>query len=184
MNDNRIYFKDNPWPEGHPIKEFLWTAEIRNDDVWFNFHLESADYYSERDIEDEEDMEYESDWKAPGVWGNFHSCTLSTNSWHYGGFKVCSAKDYSEDFLNGRELQVDMYPENIDDWDDYAFHIYLLGHDAAAMHKIKFIRNTDATFNIEWSGKLALAYVGDYNFKYDFNTRITNIKAPTPRPAE
>ena len=55
---NRIYFKGNPWPEGHPVKEFKWSASIRDGYVWFDMHLESQDYYSERDIEDDEDTEY------------------------------------------------------------------------------------------------------------------------------
>jgi hypothetical protein len=49
MERNRIYFKDNPWPEGHPIKEFVWSARIEGSDVWFDMHLETENYYSERD---------------------------------------------------------------------------------------------------------------------------------------
>jgi hypothetical protein len=178
MKENRIYFKDNPWPEGHPIKNFTWSAEIREGDVWFHFHIETDDYYSERDIENDEDVEYESDWHAPIVWGNYHRCTMSTNDWHNGGFRACSKEEYTEEFLDGLEIKVDMDPDSIDDWDDYAFHIYLLGHDAVAKHKIKFIRTNQSKFDIEWSGKIAQAYVGDYNFKHDFKTLIKGVEAP------
>jgi len=44
--DNRIYFKNNPWPEGHAVKNFAWTAEVRDGMVWFHFHLETDDYYA------------------------------------------------------------------------------------------------------------------------------------------
>ena len=50
---------------------FAWSVRIKDGEVWFDVHLESADYYSERDIEDDENVEYESDWKAPIVWGNY-----------------------------------------------------------------------------------------------------------------
>jgi hypothetical protein len=176
--DSRIYFKNNPWPEGHLLKNFVWEAEVKNGDVWFNFHLETTDYYSERDIDDEDEIEYESDWKAPIVWGNYHSCTLSSNEWHNGGFKICSLKDYSQDFLDGLEIEVDSNPEQIEDWENLAFHIYLLGHDAVAKHKIKFIRTGKSTFDISWCGKIAQAYVGDYEFKHDFHTTIKSVKEP------
>ncbi len=179
MKENRIYFKGNPWPEGHPIKEFRWTARIEHDAVWFDMHLETADYYSERDIEDNEDVEYLSDWAAPIVWGNYHSCTLSTNNWHNGGFKVCPLEQYSAEFMDGLVLEIDSNPEAIEDWDELAFHIYLLGHDSAAKHKFKFERvgKTDV-FNIIWSGKIAQAYVGDYEYKRDFSTLISGVKLP------
>jgi len=176
--EHRIYFKDNPWPEGHPLKKFIWSAELRSGEVWFHFHLETAGYYSERDIDDDEDKEYESDWKAPIVWGNYHSCTLSTNEWHNGGFKICSEEEYSLELLDGFEIEVDRNSEGTGDLGDLAFHIYLLGHDAAAKHKIKFVRIGRSTFSIEWSGKIAQAYAGDYDFKHDFNTKINGVAAP------
>jgi len=182
--DNRIYFKNNPWPEGHAVKDFCWTAEVREGMVWFHFHLETDDYYAERNIDDGEDAEYDSDWQAPIVWGNYHRCTLSTNEWHDGGFKVCPEAEYTEALVDGLELEVDMHPDAIEDWDDFAFHIYLLGHDAAAQHQIKFVRTGPATFDIEWSGKIAQAYVGDYNFKHDFSTRLVGIKMPELTAAE
>ncbi|WP_394165509.1 hypothetical protein [Neptunomonas phycophila] len=179
MELDRIYFKNNPWPEGHPVKEFNWSASVRDGFVWFDFHLETKDYYSERDIEDEEDTEYPSDWAAPIVWGNYHACTLSTNYWHEGGFKVCALSDYSPEFLDGLELEVDPNPENIEDWDDLAFHIYLLGHDSAAKHTIKFERIDESlNFKITWVGKIAQAYVGDYEYKHDFNVIIKNVSFP------
>jgi hypothetical protein len=77
MEADRIYFKDNPWPEGHRIKVCVWSAKEVDGDVWFDMHLESFDYYSEREIEDDEDVDYPSDWAAPIVWDNYHSSTSS-----------------------------------------------------------------------------------------------------------
>jgi len=45
---NRIYFKDNPYPNGHLIKEFKWSARVFSEDgLWFDFHLISDNYYAE-----------------------------------------------------------------------------------------------------------------------------------------
>ncbi|MFS1524466.1 hypothetical protein ACL7TT_10185 [Microbulbifer sp. 2304DJ12-6] len=173
MKKNRIYFENNPWPEGHPIEVFEWAATVKNGEVWFDFNLDSDAYYSERDIEDDEGVEYESDWEAPIVWGNYHACTLE------GGFKVCKASEYNPDFLDGYEVLVDMHPDNIEEGDEPAFRIYLLGHDAAACHKIKFLRNPEnGKFSIIWHGRIALAYIGDYEFRHNFNAKLTDLDMP------
>jgi len=180
MDVNRIYFKGNPWPEGHAVKQFAWSATVRDGYVWFDMHLESEDYSAERDIDDDdEDIEYASSWEAPGVWYNYHACTLSSNNWHEGGFKVCRLQDYSPEHIDGLEIAVDPNPESIEDWDDLAFHIYLLGHDSAAKHRIKFERIGDSlAFTIVWAGKIAQAYVGDYEYKHDFNLVLTDVVFP------
>lgn len=178
---NRIYFVDNPWPEGHLVREFVWEADLRDDEIWFHFHLTTENYNSERIIIDDEEIEYESDWKAPIVWDNFNSCTLSTSEWHEGGFHVCSCKDYSESFLDGKLLEIDKHPELIKDWSERAFAIYLLGHDGVANHKIKFVRTADSLFDIYWSGKIAQEYVGENEFKHEFNTVLKGVTFPKAR---
>jgi hypothetical protein len=177
--ENRIWFANNPWPEGHLIKEFQWTAEIRDGLVWMSIHLESADYYSEREIDDD-GVEYDSDWQAPIVWANYHSCTMSCTEWHHGGWAVCPVEKFSLEFLNGYEASVDPLPDSAEtDFDDLAFNIYLLGHDAVAGHKIRFTRQGGSDrFEIEWSGKIANAYVGNYNYRHDFRAVIFGIPAP------
>ncbi len=179
MEADRIYFKDNPWPEGHPVKEFTWSAKEVDGDVWFDMHLKSADYYTERYIEDDDDADYPSGWAAPIVWGNYHACTLSSNYWHDGGFRLCAKADYTPDFLDGLEVEVDPSPEAIEEWDDLAFHIYLLGHDAVARHRIRFERiGTTTRFKIIWSGLIAQAYVGDYDFKHEFSVIVSSAEFP------
>ena len=143
-------------------------------------HLKSADYYAERDIEDDESAEYPSDWAAPIVWGNYHSCTLSSTYWGNDGFRVCAKADYTPELLDGLELTVDPEPEALEDFEDLAFHIYLLGHDAVAKHKIRFDRIGETSqFRITWSGNIAQAYVGDYEFKHEFSLVISSADLPT-----
>jgi hypothetical protein len=179
MEKDRILFQDNPWPEGHPIKVFAWDSKLVDGDVWFDFYLETADYNGERYIEENEDIEYNSDWEAPIIWSNYHRCILSSNYWHCGGFRVCPEAEYSFEYLDGLELEIDINSKYSGDLQSLAFHIYLLGHDAVAKHKVKFIRSGDTNrFDIQWSGKIALAYAGDYEFKHDFIAMITDVAAP------
>ncbi|MBK1832378.1 hypothetical protein JIN77_16690 [Verrucomicrobiaceae bacterium R5-34] len=180
VEDDRIWFKGNPWPEGHPIKKFKWSSEVRDGVVWFHMHLESEDYYSERDLYDPEPTEHDSDWEAPIVWGNYHSCTISSSKWHNGGFPVCSVEEYSLDYLDGHVAIVDPLPISSDaDLDELAFHTYLLGHDSVAGHSIRFVRRSGSDrFDIIWDGKIALVYAGDYDYRYNFNARISDVVAP------
>ena len=180
--ENRIYFLGNPWSEGHLIYDFEWEAEVRENDVWFTFHLGTDDYYAERDIEDDKDTEYDSDWEAPIVWGNYHSCILSATNWHDGGFRVCSLEDYSLDRLDKHVFKVDSPPpdlKSMSEEDDLAFYIYLLGHDAVADHRIEFTKQKNSDlFDLQWSGKIALAYAGDFEFKYAFEAHLFDLEAP------
>jgi hypothetical protein len=176
----RIKFAGNPWPEGHSVAVFRWLAERRGEDVWFGFHLESANYYAERDVEYDEESEYSSDWEAPIVWGNYHKCTISSDEWHYGGFLACPLAEYCAERIDGLTVQVDPLPLDLDsEYDDRAFHIYLLGHDAVADHRITFERVSNKNlFNIHWRGKIALAYVGDYEPKHSFHAEILGVELP------
>ena len=63
---DRIHFPGNPWPEGHALTEFAWTARVVDGVVWCDLHLRSADYYAERDIELDEggDEDLGSSWEA------------------------------------------------------------------------------------------------------------------------
>jgi hypothetical protein len=88
---DRIVFAGNPWPEGHAIARFEWTADIRDGQVWFGFHLESANYYAEREGDDLGDEA--TDWQAPIVWDNYHRARISSTYWHRGGFVVCALTD-------------------------------------------------------------------------------------------
>ncbi|MGG3889713.1 hypothetical protein [Metabacillus fastidiosus] len=185
---DRIYFWDNPWPNGHPIINFEWSAHFKykgGDEsagemgLYFDLHLETADYYKEDDEdEDDDNDEAESDWKSKIVWNNYHSCTLSSTEWDNKGFLVGSDKmPFNPETLDGKEFIIDFLSKDEQedlDLDLTAFDIYLLGHDAAAFHTIKFTEIEGSTYQIDWKGKLALAYVADYEFRYDFHTFISS----------
>lgn len=180
MNKGRIFFIGNPWPEGHAIKQFRWSAQRRGSEVWFGLHLESADYYAEREIKHDEGMNYASDWRAPIVWGNYHRCIISSDQWHEGGFPVFPAAEFNAERIDGLSVQVDSQPRDLSDsYENQAFHIYLLGHDSVVDHQIDFSRisGTDC-FDIVWRGRIALSYAGDYEPKYSFRAEIKGAKLP------
>jgi len=178
MIEGRIVFPGNPWPEGHPIEAFEWTARLVDSDLWFDLHLHSAAYDSEREIDDGDDEE-DSDWEAPGVWGNYHRCTLSSTFWgDSGGFRVCAFEDFSPAWLDGRAFGVDPVDGEVDD-EDRAFNLYLLGHDSAANHRIEFRRLGDSDrFDIRWTGDIALTYTGNTALEHRFEATIRGVPCP------
>jgi len=174
---NRIYFKDNPYPKGHLIKEFKWSARVYPEDgLWFDLHLISDKYYAEDEgYEEEEDL---PNWDAKIVWGNYHACSLSSTKWDIGGFLVgTEQKKFDFGKMDNLFFHLDKLPrpEDFDYDEDLPFSIYLLGHDDCADHQISFSKNSSNKFDIEWKGKIALAYSGDYDFNHEFYAFIENI---------
>jgi hypothetical protein len=182
---DRIRFPGNPWSEGHALTEFAWTVRTVDGVVWCDLHLRSADYYAERDIELDEDEDHDSSWDAAGVWGNYHRCTLSSTFWDADrGFPLCAVGDFTPDWLDGRTFEVDTIAGGtLDDveLDDLAFHLYLLGHDSVANHRIGFQRVGDSDrFDIVWTGDIALTYAGDDALAHRFEARISAVPFPSP----
>lgn len=180
MKESRIIFPGNPWPLGHRVSKFDWTAEVTDGDLWFFFHLETEAYDSESEGCPGSESGPDADWKSPITWGNFHSCTISATKWgEEAGFLVGRKSKFNLNRLSGREFHVDPLPLQADD-DSKAFHIYMLGHDDVADHRIKFFRDEKTgLFDIHWQGKIALSYLGDYEFRYGFEAQIYGKEAPS-----
>ncbi len=190
MTNNRIFFNKNPYPLGHKIIEFVWSGHLdESGQLWFDFHLETDKYYAEDPTHFDEPTEDESseeaisteDWDAKAAWGNFHACTMSSTKWGSDGILIDS-KALKLNFAIWPQLSLiaDTMPPDLImpadmEWDDLAINIYLLGHDACANHQIEITQN-GALFDIHWTGKIALAYVGEDEFKYDFSANISDVK--------
>lgn len=166
----RIWFARNPWPKGHAIENAVWSGRLDpSGALFFDLHLESAHYYADdppRPADDDRDHEEEGaggDWKAKGVWANYHRATISSTKWAHRGIEVGSAtKPLDWKALDGRTLRADRAKDTLPafaDGEKAAFHIYLLGHDAVADHAIRFAR-AGRSWSIDWKAKIALAYIG------------------------
>lgn len=184
----RIWFIDNPWPSGHAIREFHWSGRLTKDgSLWFDLHLETVDYDSEHQPACDQD----DDWHSPEVWNNFQSCILSSTYWADEGSRGLFAGHQTAPFrwasLEGLTLNADSDgdAENTNTETPPSFRIYLTGHDAVANHQVRFQRgSSNRSFCIEWAGLIALAYIGDHEFKYAFRAIVPSVvfegfKVPT-----
>jgi len=176
---SRIFFKNNPYPNGHKIEEFVWSGRLEKDrGLIFDFHLKTENYYAEDNSESEDEEINDSAWDSKIVWGNYHACIMSSSYWGDNGGVVVGSEKSKMDFneLVGKNLIIDPLPD-ANGHSEFAFHIYLLGHDSCANHNISFIRQYNkSTFDIEWKGNIALTYVGDYEFKHSFEATIKEAK--------
>jgi hypothetical protein len=176
----RIWFPGNPWPTGHAIQEFRWSGRLDTGGrLWFDLHLETVDYHSEGPP----GLEHEDSWRSPVVWGNYGNCTLSSTFWQDEGSTglLAGSAEAPLDWasLVGREFWADPADEGatIDQDQEPAFRIYLLGHDAVAAHRVRF-RDGSApgVFDIEWTGRIALAYTGEHSLLHTFRAQISGAK--------
>jgi hypothetical protein len=181
MNEpNRIYFLGNPYPKGHALEEFLWNGRIDEDEsMWFDFHLTTDPYHVDNDEEyNEEEDALLSTWESKGMWGAYGQCTLSSSRWGLEGIQInrTAAKAVFNDFIT-EPLLAHTLPLGPDfDCNEVAFGIYLIGHDSCANHRIKVTETGKNKFDIEWSGKIALHYTGESEYKYDFSIHLPNTE--------
>ncbi len=184
--ENRIFFKGNPWPEGHAISDFNWFLIQRDGKYFLIMELQTEDYYETRQIvasnvteesDDAIDDHALSNWESSIVWDNFHSCRID------GGFALCSADEDPISHLVSQQIVVDDIKGTDWDWPDLHFETYLLGHDAVACHRIGISQGPDGRFRIEWTGKFALMYLSaDDAFRFPFSCVLTGVPHPEIRP--
>lgn len=189
----RIWFPGNPWPNGHALKQPQLFAQFDNcfhewgsaPGAYLRLQIESENYYAEwSDAEVEaaykaEEVEIDQgvdrpNWQSYIVWQNYHSCRIGDNA------EILIGNDlnkFTADWFEGKSLKFDPVDGVMcaKEHDDLAFHCYILGHDSVADHKIS-IRNgrTPWTIDMDWRGKVALTYIGDDEFKYDFRAEVRN----------
>lgn len=180
-----IVFPGSPWPSGHAIDTFAWSARIEADEsLWFDLHLVTEDYDGGDPDSPPEDDDSD-DWVSPGVWRNYHRCILSSTYWDEdvrgaGGIPGIRVPDelLPLDFssLDAHRFLVDSLPSDPHAW-PRPFAIYLLGHDAVAGHEVCFRRSDDPHFwNIDWLGRIALVYAhANAKFDHEFIAHIRGV---------
>jgi len=176
----RIKFVGNPWPRGHAIAAAEWTAVLTLEGLRFDFHIQSAEYRAEDDREDR--REPRSDWTARAAWNNYHRCTLSSTKWENQGFLAATPGDPIDlDGLEGEGFHVDAVegdelPPDVE-LEDLAFGIYLLGHDAVADHRIRFVRRRGPrTYDLRWRARIALVYAGENTFAHRLDASLPRLR--------
>lgn len=177
----RIWFPGNPWPEGHKITSCTWSGHIQpGRGLSLFFEIKTEEYYAADGthiVEDE--SEGVSEWASKVGWNNYGSCWIGPSQTSFNPGILVS--DGTKPF----DLTRDEYVFTADplpvDWETFlarqAFGIYLLGHDAVADHRIHLRKNSaDGSYALDWSGKIARAYVGKESFDHRFQARVAGVR--------
>lgn len=186
----RIHFPGNPWPLGHRVVSCTFNASIHpavgaytagyvdpGPGLMLEFELVTADY-CEDDASDRDGMG-DSDWSSKIAWNNYGSARIGpSQSSQVQGIRVSNGSTRFAFDLPEYRFAVDTLPVNRETFHETsAFGIYLLGHDSVADHNLHLhSRQPDDSYTLDWTGKIALTYVGDDEFKHSFHAHITGVR--------
>lgn len=186
---NRIWLKDNPWPEGHSVKEIQFYGILKENGVYLHLEIKSENYYAKEGYKaiqaparkhDEmlDARGIKDNWRFYASWLNYHACHIYPNNDLLLGNEN---NPFSINKFSNLELSADNPPPEEKQWggldfDNMFFHCYILGHDAVGHHHIHITSATDSlTYHIDWKGKIALTYGGDEAFKHSFEVQLRDL---------
>ncbi|WP_353165237.1 hypothetical protein [Empedobacter brevis] len=179
-DNNKIYFSNSPFTNGHKVIDFVWSARLdENFDLWLDLHLESDNYDEEEEYKDDldeiDDISQENAEKQ--LWINYDHAIISSTYWNNKGIKIELVDQLDFSLLNKKVYEVDPLPIDLDQPEELAFGVSMLGNDTIAQHEITFLDTDElGVFDIKWKGKIANTYLGETDFNYDFYVYMKNIK--------
>ena len=180
--NNKIYFSNSPYTNGHKVVDFVWNARLDEDlKLRIDLHLESDQYDEEDeykdDIEEIDNVDQISTEKS--LWINYDHCIVSSTFWENQGIKLNTESDVLNfDLLNNHTFLLDTLPLAKDvEESNLAFGVSMLGKDTIANHEITFLDTEEfGVFDIKWKAKVANTYLGEEAFDYDMYVYMKNIK--------
>ena len=180
--NNKIYFTNSPYNNGHKVVDFVWNARLdENFNLTMDLHLESDQYDEEDEYEDviEEIDDISEETTEKSHWINYDHCVLSSTFWKNQGIKINTEEEVL-DFgnLNNKTYVLDPLPVELTAAEEsFAFGISMLGKDVVANHEITFLDTDEfGVFDIKWKGKVANTTYGEESFDYDFYVYMKRIK--------
>ena len=180
--NNKIYFSNSPYINGHKVVDFVWNARLdENYNIIMDLHLESDQYDEEDEYADiiEEIDNQSEEVTEKSLWINYDHCIISSTFWGNQGIKIDTEHTkFDLNQLNNQTFLIDTLPVDLNKPEnEFAFGVSMLGNDTAANHEITFLDTAEfGVFDIKWKGKIANTYLDEDTFDYDFYVYMKNIK--------
>lgn len=182
--NNRIYFTNSPFKNGHKIVEFTWRMHLDEHlKLWMDLHLESDNYDEEEEYQDDADLieDTSEEYSDKSLWINFNQCILSSFYWNNKGIDLNTKQEKLDfDDLPAQLFHIDPLPIDFKHPENLAFGIAMLGNDTCADHEISFLKPFDndelGVYDIKWKGKVANTHFGEQSFDYEFYVYMKSIR--------
>ncbi len=182
--NNKIYFTNSPFINGHKIVDFIWSMHLdENLKLWLDLHLESDNYDEEEEYQDEREIieNTTDEYSEKSLWINYNQCIISSTYWNNKGIDLNLFDEVIDlDNFISSPFVVDPLPVDLEKEENLAFGIAMLGNDTCADHEILFLKPFDATeigiYDIKWKGKVANTHLGENSFDYEFYVYMKSIR--------
>ncbi|GAA0424470.1 hypothetical protein GCM10009133_36310 [Cocleimonas flava] len=186
-----IKFPGNPWPEGHPLKDFRLGVLLhgsRGDipaKATLDLRFRSEDYCPPDHFEkmlavSEAQREETSNWESISSWLNYGAAYATSIASHEDMVIADEETGFDIECLNDFARVIDPIPETISDDDNNyeipAFHSHILSWDDMADHHMHIKRNPKSgLYDIYWKGKCGRSDIGNYRYQHEFELEVSDV---------
>lgn len=186
-----IKFLGNPWPKGHPLKEFylgILLHEAKGDlpaKASLDLRFRSENYYYPFDYEamleaSRVQSALSSKWEKIETWLNYGFASANSIASHDSMMLADENNGFELDYLDDFNRKIDPIPEIISDKDSHyqipAFQSHILARDDTADHQIRISRDPKSNlYNIIWKGKCNKAKEGNYRYRHEFELHAFDV---------
>ncbi len=186
-----IKFPGNPWPDGHPLKDFrlgVLLHEPRGDlpaKATLDLRFRSENYCHPHSFEKMSEAskvqpQETSNWESISSWLNYGAAYATSIASHEDMVIADQDTGFDIECLNDFTRLIDPIPEIISDDDDNyeipAFHSHILSWDDMADHHMNITRNPKSgLYDVFWKGKCGRSDIGSYRFQHEFELQVSDV---------
>jgi len=185
----RIKFLGNPWPDGHPLKDFrlgVLLHESRGDipakaTLDLRFRSEDYCYPATSDVELSNIQDKEAPkWESINSWLSYGAAYATSIASHEDMVIADTKSGFDIECLNDFTRVIDPIPDTITDDDTKleipAFHSHILSWDDMADHHMTIKRNPNSgLYDVYWKGKCDRSEIGNYRFQHEFEIEVSDV---------
>ncbi len=191
-----IKFPGNPWPDGHPLKDFRLgvllhkprgqvpakaTLDIRfrSEDYCHPHNFEKMSEAPAMLISNNQDKETPK-WESISSWLNFGAAYASSIASHEDMVIADEYTGFDIECLNDFTRVIDPIPEIICDEDNNyeipAFHSHVLSWNDMADHHMNITRNhKSGLYDVFWKGKCGRSDIGNSRYQHEFELQVSGV---------
>jgi hypothetical protein len=191
----RIKFSDNPWPKGHPLKDFylgILIHEPKGDlpaRATLDVRFRSENYYYPYSYEEMPDASKDqtakskkisSSWEKIDTWLNHDSAYSNSISNHDAMVLADENDGFDLEYLDDFNRVIEPIQQTLPDDDSHykipAYHSHILTRDDMVVHNIHISCDSESgLYDIIWIGNCGKANKGNFRYQHEFELQAAGI---------